>query len=179
MSRLPAIDRASLSPNAQQIWDRIIAGRSSAAVRGPTAALIHVPELAARVFHLEDYFRTQAELAPADRELFILATVREMEARFAWARHEARAKEAETNPQAIEVLRANGPSESLPPHERTIVDLVRSLLREHAVSEELYNRALAEFGQRQLIEAVALIGQYCLIGVTINAFAIPEESPTF
>jgi hypothetical protein len=59
------------------------------------------------------------------------------------------------------------------------VDLVRSLLRDHAVSDDLYARALAELGQTQLIEAVTLIGHYCLIGLTINAFAIPEDSPTF
>jgi alkylhydroperoxidase family enzyme len=140
---------------------------------------MHVPALADRVEHLESYFRTEGELPAADRELIILATVREAGARFAWARHEARAKEAETNPDAIEVLRAKGPADKLPQRERIIVDLVRTLLREHALSDDLYNRALKELGQTQLVEAVALMGNYSLIGLLINTFAIPEDSQTF
>jgi 4-carboxymuconolactone decarboxylase len=148
-------------------------------MRGPFSVLMHVPALADRVEHLESYFRTEGELPAADRELIILATVREAEARFAWARHEARAKEAETNPEAIEVLRTKSPADKLPERERIIVDFARTLLREHAVSDELYNRTLKELGQTQLVETVALMGNYSLIGLLIGAFAIPEDSKTF
>jgi 4-carboxymuconolactone decarboxylase len=140
---------------------------------------MHVPGLADRVEHLESYFRAEGELSAADRELIILATVREADARFAWARHEARAKEAGTNPEAVEVLRAKASPDKLPQHERTIVELVRGLIRDRAVSDDLYARALKELGQTQLIETVALMGNYSLIGLIINAFAIPEDSKTF
>jgi 4-carboxymuconolactone decarboxylase len=179
MSRLPALNRDALPPDSQSIWDSIVARRSGVAMRGPSSALMYVPTLAERVAAQQDYFTTDAELAPTDRELIILATVREAGARFGWARHEARAREVGLRPEAVEVLRALGPTDALTPHERTLVDLVRSLLREHAVPDDLYARALAELGQTRLVEAVALIGHYCLIGLTINAFAIPEDSPTF
>jgi alkylhydroperoxidase family enzyme len=140
---------------------------------------MHTPALADRVEHLESYFRTEGELSAADRELIILATVREADARFAWARHEVRAKEAGTRAEAVEVLRAKSPSDKLLQRERTIVDLVRTLLREHAVSDELYTRAMNELGKTQLVEAVVLMGNYSLIGLLINTFAIPEDSQTF
>ncbi len=178
MTRLPSPTRESLSPEAQAIWDRIAATRSTG-MRGPSAILMNIPDLADRVDQVEGYFRTEAELSPADRELVILATVREMDARFAWARHEARAKDAGTRQEAVEVLRAKGPSNSLTPREQAFVDLARTLLRTKSLPQDLFDRALKELGQKQLIETVALMGQYSLIGLVINAFDIPEDSKTF
>lgn len=178
MSRIPAVDREALAPDAQVIWDRIAAARGGT-VRGPSGILMHVPDLANRVFTVDDYFRTEAELPAADRELVILGAVREMEARFGWARHEVRAGQAGTRPEAVEVVRALGDLQGLAPRERLLVEIVRSLARTHGLSDELFSRGLAELGRRQLIEAVTLIGHYCLIGLLINGFAVPEESPTF
>jgi hypothetical protein len=45
----------------------------------------------------------------------------------------------------------------------------------------LYARALADLGERQLVEVVALTGHYSLIGLLLNGFAVPprEGSPGF
>ena len=179
MSRLPVIDREALTPEDQAVWDRIAAVRTG--VRGPFGVLMHVPALAGRVAALEDYFRFDAALPPIDRELVIMATAREMGARYPWARHEARGREVGTRTEAIEAVRADGKLEQLTAHERLLVEIVRSLLRTHTLSDALYTQALAELGRRQLIETVALIGHYSLIGLTVNAFDVapPDKSSTF
>ncbi len=106
MSRLPTVDRDTLAPEDQAIWDNIQAVRTG--VRGPFGVMIHVPALAGRVANLEDYFRFNAALPAADRELVILATARELGARYPWTRHEARGREVGTRTEAIEAVRANG-----------------------------------------------------------------------
>ncbi|HZT05792.1 MAG TPA: carboxymuconolactone decarboxylase family protein [Chloroflexota bacterium] len=178
MSRLPAPTRDSLNADAQAIWDRIAAARTGG-MRGPSSILMNIPTLADRVDRIEEYFRNQAELPAPDRELIILATVREMGARFAWARHEVRAQNAGTRKEAVEVLRQQGPTDALTPRERVIVDTVRTLSRTKSLPKEQFDQALKALGQRQLIELVTLMGQYSLIGFVIQAFEIPEESPTF
>jgi 4-carboxymuconolactone decarboxylase len=179
MSRLPVIDREALTPEDQAVWDRIAAVRTG--VRGPFGVLMHVPALAGRVAALEDYFRFDAALPPVDRELVIMATAREMGARYPWARHEARGREVGTRTEAIEAVRANGTLEQLTARERLLVEIVRSLLRTHTLPDALYTQVLAELGRRQLIETVALIGHYSLIGLTVNAFDVapPDKSSTF
>ena len=179
MSRLSAPDRSALSAEAQVIWDRIAAMRSGGAMRGPSSVMMNVPELASRVMQVEDYFRTEAELPAVDRELVILATAREWGARFAWARHEARARDVNLRPEAVETLRKHGPLDGLTAREQTLAELVRAMLRTHELSDELYERALDELGPKQLVETVALIGNYCTIGMFIKGFEIPEDSPTF
>jgi 4-carboxymuconolactone decarboxylase len=179
MSRLPTINRDALSPDDQAVWDRIAAVRTG--VRGPFGVLMHVPALAGRVAALEDYFRFEAALPPVDRELVIMATAREMNARYPWARHEARGREVGTRTEAIEAVRADGTLEQLTARERLLVETVRSLLRTHALPEALYTQVLAELGRQQLVETVALVGHYSLIGLTVNAFDVapPENSLTF
>jgi 4-carboxymuconolactone decarboxylase len=179
MSRLPTINRDALAPNDQAVWDRIAAVRTG--VRGPFGVLMHIPVLADRVAALEDYFRFNAALPAVDRELVIMATAREMGARYPWARHEARGREVGTRTEAIEAVRLNGTLEQLTARERLLVELVRTLLRTRALPDDLYTRALAELGRQQLIETVALAGHYSLIGLTVNAFDVapPENSPTF
>jgi 4-carboxymuconolactone decarboxylase len=179
MSRLPAINRDALAPDDQAVWDRIAAVRTG--VRGPFGVLMHVPTLADRVAALEDYFRFNAALPAVDRELVIMATAREVNARYPWARHEARGREVGTRTEAIEAVRANGTLKQLTARERLLVEIVRALLRTHSLPDALYTQALTELGRQQMVETVALVGHYSLIGLTVNAFDVapPKNSSTF
>ena len=171
MSRLPTPDRSALAPEDQAVWDRIAAVRTG--VRGPYGVLMQVPRLADRVRALEDYFRFDSELPGADRELVILVAAREMEARYAWARHEHRAHEEGTRQQAIDAVRTNEPPDGLTKRERLLVEITRALLRTRRLTDAQYADALPELGKRQLIELVALAGHYSLIGLTLGAFEVP------
>ena len=53
------------------------------------------------------------------------------------------------------------------------METTRTLLRARRLTEEQYAAALRELGQRQLIELVALVGHYSLIGLTLGAFEVP------
>jgi len=178
MSRLPTLSRDQLAPEGQAVWDRIAAVRTG--VRGPFGVLIRVPGLADRVRALEDYFRFDSTLSAADREVITLAVAREAEARFAWAVHEVRAREAGLPAATIEVLRAKGDLAGLAPRERLCVEIVRALLRTRALPDDLYARALDQLGERTLVEVVTLAGHYTTIGYLINGFDVtPDRDPGF
>jgi 4-carboxymuconolactone decarboxylase len=172
MSRLSVPDRNALGPEDQAVWDRIAAVRTG--VRGPFGVLMHVPKLADRVRALEDFFRFDGELPGPDRELVILVVAREMQARYAWARHEHRAHEEGARREAINAVRTNGPCDALTKRERLLVELTRALLRTRRLTDAKYAEAVAELGERQLIELVALAGHYSLIGLTLGAFEVPQ-----
>ncbi len=180
MSRLPRVTRDSLAPADQAIWDGIAAHRS-AELGGPYGVLMNIPPLAARVAALEDYFRFDAELSEADRELVVLAAVREAGAHYAWARHEVRGNQVGVRPAAIEALRANGSLDGLTPREQLLAEIARSLLRTRTLSDALFARAMGELGQRQLIEVTTLVGHYGLVGLMLTGFkvAAPEGARTF
>ena len=60
MSRLPAAKRDDLTPEHQQIWDRIHATRSGGG--GPYSMLMHSPAMAQHFAATEDYFRNESLL---------------------------------------------------------------------------------------------------------------------
>jgi alkylhydroperoxidase family enzyme len=171
--------REKLSPENQAIWDRVMKGRTGGG--GPYGILIYAPRMAEHFSAAENYFRHDGMLDTKDKELVILAAARELSARFPWSRHEIRAREAGVRSEAIETLRANGSLDALTEHERLMVDIAHSLLRERRVSGDLFSRALAQLGPERLVETVGLVSHYNMISCVANVFdlAAPEGSKTF
>jgi 4-carboxymuconolactone decarboxylase len=179
MSKIPAAGRDKLTNEQQAIWDQVMRGRTGGG--GPYGTLMHVPEMAECFSETEGYFRDRGTLAKADKEMIILAVARELGARFPWSRHEIRAREVGVRSEALEVLRANGALDALTPHEKLIVDIARSLVRERRLSDELFARAQAELGVGRLVEAVGLVGHYNFISMTAKTFDldVPPGTATF
>ncbi len=179
MSRIPRATREQLSADDQKIWDHIHAARSGGG--GPYSMLLHVPALASHMAATEDYFRLHSALPDADREIIILTAARELGAHYPWTRHEIRAHKAGIRPEVIEALRAKAPLDQFSGREKLLVELARTLLRDHGLSDELFARAEKELGRQKLIEAVGLLGHYIAIGMVANVFAVkaPEGSKAF
>jgi 4-carboxymuconolactone decarboxylase len=179
MTRIPRAKREDLSPEHQKIWDHIHAVRSGGG--GPYSMLMHSPAMAQHIAATEDYFRTSSLLPDADREIIILTAAREVDARYAWARHEVRANNVGVRPEIIEALRAKAPVDKFTGKERLLVEFTRTLMHEHTLPDELFARMESEFGRAKFIEAVGLLGHYITIGTVIRMFAVepPEGSKTF
>ena len=179
MSRLPAAKREDLSAEHQKIWDRIHAARSGGG--GPYSMLMHSPAMAQYFAATEDYFRTQSLLPDAEREIIILTAARELDARYAWSRHEIRARNVGIRPEVIEALRAKASLDHFAGRERLIVEFARTLVHDHELTDSLFARMEAELGRAKFIEAVGLLGHYMTIGTVIRMFELepPQGMTTF
>jgi 4-carboxymuconolactone decarboxylase len=179
MARMPRAKREDLPAEHQKIWDHIHAARSGGG--GPYSMLMHSPAMAQHIAATEDYFRTSSLLPDADREIVILTAAREVDARYAWARHEIRANNVGVRPEVVEALRAKAPLDKFSGKERLLVEFTRTLMHEHTLSDDLFARMESEFGRAKFIEAVGLLGHYITIGTVIRMFEVepPEGSKTF
>jgi 4-carboxymuconolactone decarboxylase len=179
MSKLPNAKREGLSAEQQKIWDRVFQGRTGGG--GPYSMLMHSPAMAQHFAATEDYFRTSSLLPDADREIIILTAAREVDARYAWSRHEIRAHKVGIRPEVIEALRAKAPVDKFSGKERLLVEFTRTLMRNHTLPDELFARMESEFGQAKYVEAVGLLGHYITIGTVIRMFEVnpPEGVKTF
>src|SRR5262245_20213233 len=158
MARLPTLTRDQLDADGQASWDRVMIGGRNAG--GPNACVMHHPALAEGLTGLGSVLRWNGVLPGADRELAILTAGREVEAPYEWVGHLKLGLEAGVRPEAIEVVRNHQPTDSLEPREALIVDVVRSLYREHAIPNDLYARAEGELSRQELVELVVLAGYY-------------------
>ena len=179
MSKLPNATREGLSAEQQAIWDRIFENRTGGG--GPYSMLMHSPAMAERFAATEDYFRNHSLLADADREIIILTAAREVEAHYAWSRHEIRAQKVGIRPEVVEAIRARASGDKFAGRERLLVEFTRTLMRDHMLSDDLFARMESEFGYAKFIEAVGLLGHYITIGTVIRMFDVkpPEGSKTF
>ncbi len=174
MSRIPRAKREDLSSEHQKIWDHINAARSGGG--GPYSMLLHSPAMAQHFAATEDYFRTSSLLPDADREIIILTAAREVDAHYAWSRHEIRAHNVGIRPEVIEALRAKAPVDKFAGKERLLVEFTRTLLYDHTLPDELFARMENEFGRAKFVEAVGLLGHYITIGTVIRTFDVrPQE----
>lgn len=177
MARLPKPKREDLPADAAKAWS--MSANPDGSLRGPHNALLYVPPISERVAELGDHLRNHGTLSGPERELAIIATAREGEARFAWQAHEAAGRREGVRPEAIEAVRNLAAVDALTPREQIIIEVARSLAREHGLSDGLFQRAQAEFGTPQLVELVALCGYYRLVGYVLNAFQVdlPANAP--
>jgi 4-carboxymuconolactone decarboxylase len=143
--------------------------------------LLHSPAMAQHIAATEDYFRTSSQLPDHDREIIILTAAREVEARYAWSRHEIRAHNVGIRPEVIEALREKASVDQFTGKERLLVEFTRTLMRDHTLPDDLFARMESEFGRAKLVEAVGLLGHYITIGTVIRMFEVepPEGSKTF
>jgi 4-carboxymuconolactone decarboxylase len=171
MARIPLIERENdVPPGGEAAWAAI--ARSRGRVVGPFAALLHSPEAAGRVGHLGEYLRFQSAVAPAERELAILAVARTLDCRFEWAAHAPLARQAGVREEAIAAVREGRAPAGLTPEEAQVVAYARHLLERHRVDEATFGALAARLPRAGLVDLTATVGYYAMIACVLNAFEV-------
>jgi 4-carboxymuconolactone decarboxylase len=172
MSRLPAPEPDSLSPEQRRVHDAIVSG-SRGAVRGPFSALLHVPELADRVQHLGEYLRVASSCPRHLSELSILLVARHWNCHYEWTAHEPHAKRSGIAQDVIDAIKQRRRPAHLRADESMVYDFTTELLEGGKVTDVTYNRVLESLERRGAIELTAFIGYYSMIAMTLLAHEIP------
>jgi len=172
--RLPLPRREDLDAQGQRAYDRLAdpGGGTLRGLRGPGGIQLHSPELSRRSRPVNHYLRREAGLGGRVRELAILTTARELDSRFEWAAHEPAALGEGISREIIGIIRWRGATTWLAEADAIVIDLARKILGARRVSAQTYARALQQFGPRQLVDLVALMGNYAATDVLLTAFAM-------
>jgi 4-carboxymuconolactone decarboxylase len=101
-----------------------------------------------------------------------LATAREHDSQFEWAAHEPAAQAEGISRDIIDIIRWRGSTAALAEPDRVVIDLAREMFGARQVRERTYARALEQFGARQLVDLVALMGNYASTAALLTAFAM-------
>lgn len=172
--RLPLPRRDDLDAEDQRIYDRLANpdGGTLRGLRGPGGIQLHSPELARRSRPVNHYLRYEAGLGGRVREVAILATAREHDSQFEWAAHEPAALAEGISPEIIDTIRWRGGTAGIGEPEAIIIDLAREIFAARHVSPRTYARAMQQFGRRQLVDLVALMGNYASTAALLTAFGM-------
>lgn len=167
--------RENLSPEDQEIWDRILGTRGG--IWGPYAVLMHLPQLAKQVAGVGEYLRFHGRLSNQDRECAILALAGSINSSFEWSIHEPIARDAGLSSEALEAIKRLEESKHLSSRQNLILRLVKELLQSRSLSDESFKSAIEELGRSELIEVITIVGFYQLLAYVIESFKMPLLEP--
>lgn len=178
MSRLPLPDESNRTPRQQEVIDLVTNGPRGG-VRGPFGAWIRSPEMAVLAQELGAHVRYRSCLSDPVREIVICQTAKSIKAQYEWFAHCRIALEAGVDAAAMEAIRKGERPETLPADQMMAYETAEELTRTKHLSDDMYARAVAAFGEEGVVEIVAACGYYTLVGLTLNVanVALPDDVP--
>jgi 4-carboxymuconolactone decarboxylase len=171
MPRLEPLDLNNLTAEQQSVADAIRSGPRGG-LRGPFEAWLRSPRLADHAQKLGAYCRFGTQLPQDVSELAILLTGNHWRAQFEFWAHARLAREAGLPDAVIEAIRTGGTPSLDRPDLKAAYDLVTEYLSANRVSDATYQRAVATFGERGLVDLIGTVGYYGLVSMTLNIFDV-------
>ena len=166
-SRLPLIQRDQLSDEDKKVFD-------DAANTAPGRVSMYSPPVAESIKTLNSRLRATV-LGTQMFEICALTAAREFDEDFEWTGHEAGARRAGVSEQTIQAIKLNRELKDIPAKDALMIRFGRALFREHKVSPELYAEVVKTFGQRGMVEAAWIMGDYAMAAVALRA--VDQRNP--
>ncbi len=179
MTRLAGLDPVDMNTAQRAVYDEIVNGPRGG-VHGPIAQLLHCPELCNHVQRIGAFLRFQGLLSPMQRELAMSIVGRRHSSQYVWVAHVRHARTAKLPEDIIQALIARRrPDFHGDADLECIYDVTDALLKGGAVDPQIYERAMQRFGKEKVLELVAVAGQFTLLSMVTNLFAIePRHKDT-
>jgi len=175
MSRLSPLSEDELNEQQRDFLDGLNQGPRGGGARlgliGPYGVWARAPHVGEPAQRLGAALRFGTNLTENIKEVAICTVGAFHRSRFEFAAHRRLAVRAGVAEAPLERLRAGEPP-AFEGDEATVHALTDELLRRHRLSQPTYDRACSAFGEAGLVELVSLIGYYCLVSHTLNAFDV-------
>jgi len=175
-NRYTPLDFEHLTPEQQQLHRQIATSRKldpAQRLGGPFDPWIESPVLGEILSNLGFFHRFQSSLDRRQIELAILVTAAHWQAEFEWWAHEPMARDAGLTDSVITAIKHRQPLRQSDPLDQITWEVASALQSQQRLSTELYQRAVAGFGRRGIIELISLCGYYTTVAMTLNALEIP------
>ena len=172
MARLSFPSPETMNAEQRAVYDSIVTGPRGR-IQGPLRAALHNAELAEKWQALGALLRYRTGLNPQLSELAILVTARACASPFEWYAHRSEAEKAGLRQPVIEALLAQTTPPDLSAEEAAVYFYAVELNRHNSVSGATYQTAIAQFGERTVVELTALIGYYTMVAMTLNCHEVP------
>ena len=181
MNRLNPLDINALTPEQQAVLDAMQSGPRGArhgrlGLVGPFGVWVRSPTVGNAVQTFGAAVRFESSLPENVKEVAICTVGAHFHAKFEFGAHGPMAIAAGVSEEAVDAIRRNRLPSLEDETEALAYDIATALLKDHRMRDELYSRAKEVFGEEALIELVTIIGYYCLVSLTLNAFEIALPS---
>jgi len=180
MSRLTPKRPEELEPEQRERYEevaRVRPPRPDGQIGGPFDPWLRSPELSRRAMGLGDFIWQRTTLDRRLIELAILVTGRAWRSNVEWVAHARYAREFGVSQETIDEIFKQRRPERAPDDEKLVYDVSHALHATRDLPMDLYQRAVARFGERGLVELLATLGFYTFVSMTLNTFDVQAPVP--
>lgn len=176
MSRLTHKPYDKLNEEQQALHNQLTETRQASedgVIGGPFDVWLQNAELGKRIVGLGGTFRFGTSVDRRYVELVILMTGQFWQAQFEWYAHEPMAVKAGVPQSLIEAIKVGSKPEFESDEDRIVYELCTELHHNHQVSDSVFSKMVAVFGEQGVMELVNLAGYYTMVSMTLNTFRVP------
>ncbi|KJC51597.1 carboxymuconolactone decarboxylase [Bradyrhizobium sp. LTSP885] len=168
ITRFAPLKAEELSP-AQKAWADLITAppRNAKFTAPPYRAHIRNPDLAPKLSNLSEYLRWNTSLPPRLSEMAILITARHWTAQYEWFAYYPLALKGGLDPKVLDAIAKGTRPDGMKDDEAALYDLGIALYRDRKVSDAVYKAAQDKFGERGIMDIIAIMGYYDLVSMTL------------
>ena len=140
---------------------------------GPNAALLRSPELMERTQKVGEYLRYKSSIPVRLNEFAILITAREWTAQTEWHAHHPLALEAGLDPAVAADLAQGRRPAGMKEDEAIVYRFCKEIHDTKEVSDAAYRAVAERFGERGVMDLIALTGYYTMLAMVLNVTRQP------
>lgn len=140
---------------------------------GPNIVLLRSPELLSHTQKVGAYLRYSSALPARLNEFAICITARQWNANVEWMAHHPLALKAGLNPAVAEDLAQGKRPATMKDDEAAIYQFCTELHQTKNVSDPTYKAVFDMFGERAVVELIALTGYYTMLAMVLNVAQQP------
>jgi 4-carboxymuconolactone decarboxylase len=170
--RLPPLPLGGLSEEQQRYAEVIIKGPRGA-LFGPFVPLIRSPELMDCAQRMGEYLRYRNAIGTRLSELAILVTARQWTQQVEWAIHAPIAAQVGIAPAVIAAIAEGRRPDAMRDDEAAVHDFCVELHSRKAVSDATWAHALAQFGEKGVVDLLGINGYYTFLSMVMNGARTP------
>ena len=186
--RFALIPVDKLTPDQQALTEAIKSGpraklaSSGASKPGPLGGPFNVwlrsPGIGNLVQQLGEEIRFRSSLAGKLNELAILVTARNWTSQYEWVAHHKLALEGGLDPKIAEAIAQGQRPAAMDADETLVYEFSTELQQTQGVSDAMYARAVARFGERGVVDLISVNGFYVLVSMCLNVDRTPVPPGT-
>lgn len=186
--RFKLIPLEQLTPEQRALSDAIKSGprsklaSSGASKPGPLGGPFNVwlrsPGIGDLVQKLGEEIRFRSSLTGKLNELAILVTARNWTSQYEWVAHHKLALEGGLDPKIAEDIAQGRRPANMDADETLVYEFSTELQASQGVSDAMYARAVARFGERGVVDLITVNGFYVLVSMCLNVDRTPLPAGT-
>ena len=165
--RMPEIPLDKMTAAQRTVADAIMSGPRGG-MRGPFNTWLRSPELADRLQKVGEYVRYNTSLDKRLNEMAICMTAQHWGSQYEWYAHAPLALKAGLDPAVLKAIGEGRKPDTMKEDEAIVWEFTTQLRRDHNVDDATYARAMEKFGERGILDLIAVNGYYDVVSMTLN-----------